>query len=318
MRQALQRAWLRRGALACALWPLSLVFGAVVAARRALYRRGVFKSESADVPVIVVGNVIAGGAGKTPIVQAIVQHLKDRGVRVGIISRGYGRITADCREVRIGSSAADVGDEPLLLARACGVPVFVARRRIEAARELLRAHPQTQLLVCDDGLQHYALARDIEVCVFDERGVGNGRLLPAGPLREPWPRAVDFVIGPGGFTVTRTLSPQATRADGARTAVANLRGVTALAGIAKPDAFFDMLRADGVVIARTIALPDHHDFVSLPDVRGQIVCTEKDAVKLWRIRPDAWAVPLQVSIDPAFWTALDGRLSSAPSPRPSS
>jgi tetraacyldisaccharide 4'-kinase len=263
----------------------------------------------------VVGNVIAGGAGKTPVVQAVVKHLKDRELRVGIVSRGYGRSTADCREVRADSAASDVGDEPLLLARTCGVPVFVARSRIEAARALLRAHPQTQLIVCDDGLQHYALARDVEVCVFDERGVGNGWLLPAGPLREPWPRTVDFIVGPGGFAVTRELAPQAVRADGTRVAVASLHGLTALAGIAKPQAFFDMLRAQGAGIERTIALPDHHDFSSLPDVRGEIVCTEKDAVKLWRIRPDAWAVPLQVQIDRAFWTALDAKLSSTDGPQ---
>lgn len=310
MGEALQRAWLNRGAAACALWPLSVLFGAAVALRRALYRTGMLKSERAGVPVVVVGNVIAGGSGKTPIVQAIARHLKDRGVEVGIVSRGYGRRTTGCREVRADSSALDVGDEPLLLARTCGVPVFVARARVQAARALLRAYPRTQVIVCDDGLQHYALARDVEICVFDERGVGNGWLLPAGPLREPWPRAVDFVVGPGGFAASRTLSGEAVRADGARVALGQLQGVTAVAGIAKPAAFFGMLRDAGVGIERAIALPDHHDFSAPPDTRGVIVCTEKDAVKLWRTRPDAWAVALQVRLDPAFWTALDAKLSS--------
>jgi tetraacyldisaccharide 4'-kinase len=310
MRQALQRAWLHRGAVACALWPLSLLFGAVAAVRRALYRTGILKAHSAGVPVIVVGNVVAGGSGKTPIVQAIADHLKARGLHVGVISRGYGRATTDCREVLAASDAREVGDEPLLIARSCRVPVFVARDRIEAARALLRAHPQTQVIVSDDGLQHYALARDVEICVFDERGTGNGWLLPAGPLRERWPRKVDLVIGADGFAVTRSLAGHALRADGARIALAQLQDVTALAGIAKPEAFFAMLRAAGAGVSRELALPDHFDFTSLPALEGTLACTEKDAVKLWRTRPNAWAVPLHVRIDPAFWTALDAKLSS--------
>ncbi|MEJ6023089.1 tetraacyldisaccharide 4'-kinase [Ramlibacter sp. PS4R-6] len=305
MREALQRAWLHRGALAWLLLPLSLVFGLVAALRRATAA-----PQRVGVPVVVVGNVIAGGSGKTPVVQTVVRHLKARGLKVGVVSRGYGRRTSDCREVTAQSEAADVGDEPLLIARSCGVPVFVAAKRVEAAQALLRAHPGTQVIVSDDGLQHHALARDIEICVFDERGTGNGWLLPAGPLREPWPRRVDFVIGHGGLAVLRQLATEAVRADGSHTPLARLQDVTAVAGIAKPQAFFDMLTAAGVGVTRTIALPDHHDFAAPPDVRGTLVCTEKDAVKLWRTRPDAWAVPLQVELDPAFWTAFDAKLSS--------
>lgn len=310
MQGALQRAWLHRGAIACLLYPLSLVFGAVAALRRAAFRNGLLRTERVAVPVIVVGNVVAGGSGKTPIVQAIVQHLKSRGLQVGVVSRGYGRTATDCREVTAGSNAADVGDEPLLIAKNCGVPVFVALDRVGAARELLKAHPDTQLIVSDDGLQHYALARDVEICVFDSRGTGNGWLLPAGPLREPWPRPVDLVIGPGAHTAERTLAAEAVRADGTRKPLSNLRGVIAVAGIANPQSFFDMLNAAGVAVERTLALPDHHDFAAALDAPGEIVCTEKDAVKLWRTRPDAWAVPLQVRLDAAFWTALDAKLSS--------
>jgi tetraacyldisaccharide 4'-kinase len=317
MRDALQRAWLHRGLLACVLYPLSLLFGAVAAARRAAYRTGLLNTHRIGVPVIVVGNVIAGGSGKTPIVQAVVDHLRAKGLAVGVVSRGYGRTTSDCREVTQASDASQVGDEPLLIARSCGVPVFVANKRIEAAQALLATHPRTQVIVSDDGLQHYALQRDVEVCVFDDRGTGNGWLLPAGPLREPWPRPVDIVVGPGGFHVERRLAREAVRADGARMPVAQLRGVTAVAGIARPETFFRMLRGAGVTIERTIPLPDHHDFAAALDVRTAIVCTEKDTVKLWRTRPDAWAVPLQVEIDPAFWTALDAKLAALPSPRPS-
>src|SRR5690606_24360938 len=138
----------------------------------------------------------------TPVTLALVRHLRDRGWHPGVVSRGYGRRTRDVREVLPASSPAEVGDEPLLIARAAGVPVFVGRQRAQAGRALLAAHPRTDILVCDDGLQHLALARDLEVCVFNDEGAGNGWLLPAGPLREPWPRRVDWVLhagpAPGG------------------------------------------------------------------------------------------------------------------------
>jgi len=313
MREALQRAWLRRGALAWLLWPLSLMFGLLAALRRIAYRTRLLASERAGVPVVIIGNVIAGGSGKTPIVRAVVDHLKARGIRVGVVSRGHGRTTSDCREVRMDSLARDVGDEPLLLARSCGVPVFVAPARADAARALLHEHPGTQLIVSDDGLQHYALERDLEICVFDDRGVGNGWLLPAGPLRETWPRRVDLTLrtpgAPGieGFVARRQLATHAWRADGTRAQLASLRGrqLRAVAGIANPEVFFDMLRKSGLTLEQTIALPDHHAFEQALDVEGELVCTEKDAVKLWRSRPDAWAVPLEVEIADEFWRAFD-------------
>jgi len=313
MSEALQRAWMRRGALAWLLLPLSLVFSLVVALRRTAYRTGLASSTRVRVPVVIVGNVIAGGAGKTPIVRAVVEHLLARGIRVGVVSRGYGRATGDCREVRPDSLARDVGDEPLLIARSCGVPVFVAPARAEAAGALLQAHPSTQLIVSDDGLQHYALQRDLEICVFDDRGLGNGWLLPAGPLREPWPRRVDLTLRTRGanaiegFEIRRRLATHAIQGDGTRMALSSLqkRPLCAVAAIANPDAFFGMLRSAGLSLSRTIALPDHHDFEQPVDAEGELVCTEKDAVKLWRRRPDAWAVPLEVEIDDAFWRALD-------------
>lgn len=319
MAQALQRAWLRRGALAWLLLPLSLLYGVLAGLHRSAWRGGLLKRARVGVPVIVVGNVVAGGAGKTPVVMALVNHLGSRGIAAGVVSRGYGRASTDCREVKPASVAAEVGDEPLLLARQCAVPVFVAPRRADAARALLAAYPATQVIVCDDGLQHHALQRDIEICVFDERGIGNGWLLPAGPLREPWPRAVDLVlrvgasVGIDGFEVRRRLAPFARRADGARRELTALKGrpFVAVAGIATPAAFFAMLRREGLQLARELALPDHHDFASdpAPDA-GELVCTEKDAVKLWRLRPDAWAVPLEVEIEPGFWNALDRKLDA--------
>lgn len=326
MREALQRAWLRRGPLARLLWPLSLPYAALGAIQRAAYRHGVLRPERVPVPVVVVGNVVAGGAGKTPVVLALLEHLRARGLAAGVVSRGYGRSEDTCAEVQPQDDPARVGDEPLLLRRKAGVPVFVARRRTEAARALLAAHPRTRVIVSDDGLQHHALARDIALCVFDRRGTGNGWLLPAGPLREPWPRPVDLVLrhpeaaGIAGHAMRRGLAGSALRADGSSIPLAELRGrpVLAIAGIASPAAFFDMLRGAGLELAATRALPDHHAFADAAEFADRslpLVCTEKDAVKLWRLRPDAWAVPLELRLDAAFWTAfdrlLDARLSSA-------
>jgi tetraacyldisaccharide 4'-kinase len=323
MTSALQRAWLGRGALPWLLLPASLLFGLVVAIRRAAYRLGWMRSTRVPVPVVVVGNVVAGGSGKTPVVIALVRHLRARGIAAGVVSRGYGRRTADCREVHATDAPEDTGDEPLLIARETGAPVFVAPRRADAARALLAAHPSTRVIVSDDGLQHYGLERDVEICVFDERGIGNGWLLPAGPLREGWPRPVDLVLRPGaraelgGFEVRRHLADFATRANGEQATLAELRDqpLTALAGIGTPEAFFAMLRERGLRLERTIALPDHADIAAeaLPR-EGTLVCTQKDAVKLWQRRPDAWAVPLAIEVEPAFWESfdrlLDAKLSS--------
>ncbi|WBY02120.1 tetraacyldisaccharide 4'-kinase [Ramlibacter tataouinensis] len=320
MRQALQSAWLRRGPLARALFPVSLLYGSAVRVRGSLYRAGMLEVERAPVPVVVVGNVVAGGAGKTPVVMAIAERLAAEGLKVGVVSRGHGRHGGDCLPVAPGSDPAKVGDEPLLVATRCRVPVFVAARRPQAVQALLQAHPGTQVILSDDGLQHRAMARDVEICVFDRRGVGNGWLLPAGPLREPWPRAVDLVLrdaqtpGIEGFVVRRRLAGYAWRADGERLelrALAAAGDCAALAGIAQPQAFFDQLRAAGIRLRETWALPDHHEF-GAPEpwsaTAGPLLCTEKDAVKLWRHRPDAWAVPLELEIDAGFWPALHSLL----------
>ncbi|OUM01081.1 tetraacyldisaccharide 4'-kinase [Variovorax sp. JS1663] len=323
---SLQQAWLGRGALVRLLWPLSLVFGALAAVRRTLYRLQILKAERIGVPVIVVGNVIAGGSGKTPVVMAVVRHLQARGLQTGVVSRGYGRITDDCREVDEDSDPCDVGDEPALIRRATGAPVFVARRRAQAARALLAHHPDTCCIVSDDGLQHLALARDIEICVFDDRGTGNGWLLPAGPLRESWPRRCDLVLHTGarpafaGFSARRSLAGHALRQDGTPVPLADLAGrsLVAVAAIAKPEAFFQMLRERGLVPQQCIALPDHDDFADWRAPPGDgyaLLCTEKDALKLWRRAPDALAVPLLFEPEPAFFRALDAKLSSPDGPQ---
>jgi tetraacyldisaccharide 4'-kinase len=362
----LQKSWLQRDWLSWALLDASWLYGGLVALRRWLYARGWLASHRMPVPVIVVGNVVAGGAGKTPVVIEIVRYLQTQGWQPGVVSRGYGRTPStggannnrnghseandsDCIVVNADTPASLCGDEPALIFRATGAPVVVARARASAARALLAAHPQVNVIVCDDGLQHLALQRDIEVCVFDARGVGNGWLLPAGPLREPWPRtkprAVDFVLHTGElpaqtlpmkpstnasttapitaptttatqvFTIHRQLAPHALRADGTRVPLASLQNqpLHALAAIAHPEAFFTMLRTQGLQLAHTEALPDHYDFSSWlrsKDVDYPLICTEKDAVKLWKTHPDALAVPLELNIKLDFFNVLQERLSS--------
>ena len=314
--------WLHRNLRSWTLWPVSQLYRALIALRAALYKMGALRSQHPGKPVIVVGNVVAGGSGKTPVVMALVRYLQSQGLRPGVISRGYGRTTTDCRAVLPHAEASAVGDEPLLIATQCQVPVYVARQRIEAARALLAQHPDTDVLVCDDGLQHLALARDLEICVFNSDGVGNGFLLPAGPLREPWPRPVDWVLHAGkppagrapGFAMQRKLAPHALRADGQKVALVSLQRqpLHAIAAIARPEEFFAMLRAQGLQLAGAEALPDHYDFNSWErpsDKEKVLICTEKDAVKLWPLHPDALAVPLELNIDPAFMKALDRRLA---------
>lgn len=330
----LRAAWQRRGPLAWALRPLAGLYGALVRLRQALYGAGWLRRTRLPVPVVVIGNVVAGGAGKTPTTLAVVAHLQARGWRPGIVSRGHGRRTRDVRAVTPGADPRDVGDEPLLLHRRAGVPVVVGRRRAEAGHALLAFHPGVDVLVCDDGLQHLALARDVEIGVFDARGIGNGWLLPAGPLREPWPRPLDLALwteprpakvadpltavpATPGFTATRHLAEHALTADGQRVPLPALHGkaLTAVAAIARPEAFFAMLRAAGLPLADCIALPDHSLFDScqrLLDKRKTLICTEKDAAKLWHLRPDALAVPLHLVVPPAFFAALDARLPARP------
>lgn len=324
LQRLLIRTWTHRGLLAWLLSPLALLFGALAVLRRVMYRAGLLQARRVPAVVIVVGNVVAGGSGKTPVVMALVRHLQSRGVQVGVISRGYGRHATDCQEVLEDSAVADVGDEPALIKRSTAVPVFVAVRRFDAAVSLLKRYPGTQVIVCDDGLQHLGLQRDLEICVFDDRGTGNGFLLPAGPLREPWPRAVDLVLHTGahpafaGFTAQRALARHALRADARHIALSELtrpgaKPFLAVAAIAKPADFFAMLQAQGLNPARTIALPDHYDFDSWKpnEYEGYtIICTEKDAVKLWHKQSDALAVPLVLTPEPAFMTQLDALLAA--------
>jgi len=311
----LPSVWLSRGTVARLLAPLAWLHGALLLWRLWAYRLGWITIYRLPARVIVVGNVVAGGAGKTPVTLAVVAHLQGRGFRVGVISRGHGRQTRDTREVCTDSLPRDVGDEPLLIRQKTGVPVWVGAKRAEAGRCLLQQHPEIDTLVCDDGLQHLSLARDLEICVMDDRGVGNGWLLPAGPLRETWPKNVDLLLHtapnnlPGGFQAVRQLASHALNARGQRLVLSTLatQPVDAVAGLARPEVFFNMLRQSGLTLHETTALPDHGDYAQWPkhQLERPLLCTEKDAAKLWKIQPEAFAVPLELTPEPAFWQALD-------------
>ena len=319
----LTRVWYAPKAtpLAQALRPLSWAFGAVAALRRMAYRHGLLHRYRSPVPVIVVGNITAGGAGKTPLVVTLVEALRERGRRPGIVSRGHGRRTADTRAVDCDDDARDTGDEPLILAQT-GAPVWVGADRSAAAQALLAAHPEVDVIVADDGLQHYALARDVEIAVVDDtRRFGNRLLLPAGPLREAPSRlaCVDAVVrlcslasaprSPlAGAAFAMTHEPQSWRNLADPTLAMDMRALrdvstVAIAGIANPERFFDSLRAQGFV-GRTQAFPDHHAYlreeIAFAGAHA-LLMTEKDAVKC-RAFADTrmWMLPIRARVDPSL------------------
>ena len=334
----LARVWYARKPtpLAQLLRPASWVFGTVAALRRTAYRQGMLRRVRVRVPVIVVGNITVGGSGKTPLVVALVEALRERGWRPGIVSRGYGRSGSDLRAVHPEDDARDVGDEPLILATT-GAPVWVGANRGVVALALLAAQPDVDVIVADDGLQHYALVRDVEVAVVDgSRGFGNGLLLPAGPLREPPSRlaSVAAVVRLGSpdaasspratlreFTMThesqawRNLVDPRTAFD-ARTL--NDPSVVAIAGIADPERFFGSLRAHGFA-GSTHAFADHHrysrDDVAFP-AASAILMTEKDAVKC-RAFADArmWMLPIRARVDPSLIDVVVEKLDGSQAAR---
>ncbi len=332
----LQSAWYKRGLLSflisTLLWPLSQVYRLLAFSHKALYKIGVFKTHKVSVPVVVVGNIVTGGGGKTPTVIALMQQLQAQNIKVGVISRGYGRISTACLEVKPDSALSDVGDEPVVLLLACSAPIFVAESRFEAASTLLKTYPNTQVIISDDGLQHHAMQHDIAITVFDDRGIGNGMLLPAGPLRESTVKSRNSLVLHTGnkavklantaapqFTARRALASHALRSDGGKVHFDELTTATkpllALAGIANPEAFFAMLRHVGLNLAETLALPDHYNFDSVLGNKYTgyskkyiVLCTVKDAVKLWQIDPEVLAIPLDFAPEPAFFTAFDAML----------
>ena len=331
--------WRRTTPISLALLPLAALFWVASSTRRAFYRLGVFKSHSVAVPVIVVGNLVVGGAGKTPLVLALASYLRERGHRPGIVSRGYGGTDGDrATEVKASDDPRRAGDEAVMLASNGASPVWIGRKRFHAAEGLLNAHPECDLILADDGLQHYALARDLEILVEDERGAGNGWLLPAGPLREPASRRVDAIVQNGAasepvarlrngspvfsmqltFRDIREVHQPETTVD-----VEALRGrrLHAVAGIGNPERFFRLIEKIGLrAIPHSFA--DHHRFtqrdLEIEDCDA-ILMTEKDAVKCRSLhRPTActwYAVSVRGVLDPSFYDFILTRLRGAPSGR---
>lgn len=309
---------------------LSALYGGVTALRRKAYRKGWLRRAHPGVPVVVVGNIVAGGSGKTPLTIALVERLRAEGWTPGVASRGHGREDAATpRWVDAGSDAAQAGDEPLLIARRTGAKVRVDRDRVAAAKALAAAG--CDVVVCDDGLQHYRLARDIEIEVQDaRRRYGNGRLLPAGPLREPVERAADCgfrVLNLGvasevdaqreaGFGEwpmrLRVETAQPMRGGRAQplSAFAGQR-VHAVAGIGDPERFFSMLRNAGIAVVPH-AFPDHHSYVQADFDFGSrlpVLMTEKDAVKCAAFADaQAFMLPVDAVLPEAFWVSLLDRL----------
>jgi tetraacyldisaccharide 4'-kinase len=307
--------WYERAAPPWWLLPLSLIYGAVVGLRRHFY--AMRKPTRVSLPVVVVGNLSVGGTGKTPLVCWLVARLADLGFKPGVVTRGYGGSAGSIRLAAPSDAPGVVGDESVLLARRSGVPVAIGRDRPAASQLLVNAG--CDVIVSDDGLQHYALARDCEIVVIDgDRLFGNGRLLPAGPLRENRSRlaAADAVVVNGGRALlggALSMRLEAKRAlsliGGAVKRLDEFAGhsVHAVAGIGNPQRFFNMLRARGIEVTGH-PLPDHARLqasdISFADGRP-VLMTEKDAVKCELIAgPQHWYVPVTASFTGAESDAL--------------
>jgi len=327
----IEKLWYSKNIISILLLPLAWLFRTVVLLRRVMYRVLNRFQSPLPVPVIVVGNITVGGTGKTPLVIWMAGFLGSNGYSPGIISRGYGgRPDTWPQSVTSRSDPARVGDEPVLIASHCACPVFVAPRRIKAAKALLGEH-QCDVLISDDGLQHYALKRDIEIAVLDGiRGIGNGYCLPAGPLRETAHRLtqVDYVVINGRRSVDPGLAdneytmqlkaqrvvnlakPDLTRA------LEDFRGqpVYAIAGIGHPQRYFDMLKEQGLDVVPRV-YPDHYDYTPA-DLEfigtASVVMTEKDAIKIKGFaRPNYWYLPVSAEPDPEFAKQLIRKLKQS-------
>ncbi len=316
--ERLQHHWYRLSPLHLLLFPLSLIFRTLAALRRSLYRSGILASVRLPVPVVVVGNISVGGTGKTPLTLWLAQQLIENGWHPGIVSRGYTKTAAQKNtphEVSTDDVADEVGDEPLLMAQRALCPVWIGRNRPAAALALLQTHPECDVILSDDGLQHYRLQRDAEIVVIDgARRFGNGLLLPAGPLREPQSRLrkVDAIVINGGqahdgeFAMNldgslfyNLLNPERVVSPGE---LAGQR-LHAIAGIGHPQRFFRHLQHLGRE-CKTHAFPDHHRYIASDiafDKVDAILMTEKDAVKCAAFATEqCWVLHVDAQVDTAL------------------
>ncbi len=331
----LQRQWYERVAPHWWLLPLSALYRVLLTLRRWLYRQGYLRQIRVPVPVLIVGNITVGGTGKTPLTMALVQVLQRRGWHPAILSRGYAASGGEIRHIQAQDDPYRWGDEAVLMAQHSAVPVWVGRQRSVVAQALLKAHPEVDLLICDDGLQHLALARNVELIVLDgARQIGNGALLPAGPLREPAQRLQQataiivhgtplqrnavkqrFAPLPPLFSLqlqarhwVNVFQPQETRA-------LDFFGNTpchAVAGIGNPERFFSLLRKFGIPILAH-AFPDHHAFTTadLTFTPPQpLLMTEKDGIKCRHLPglSNAWMLPVEAELEDGLVDFLDHEL----------
>ena len=327
--QALHAIWQRKGLISTLMLPLSWISRAIITRKKQRYQNNAGLAYHSHLPVVVVGNIYVGGTGKTPVVIALVQALQARGWHPGIISRGYGATPGE--QPRTGCGQLDpalFGDEPALISRATQAPVAVHPKRALALQQLQKAHPEVDVIVADDGLQHLALGRDLEIVVQDGRGTGNGRVLPAGPLREPASRLEDINIlitnlqpgepappslNTGVRQVNMQLQP--VRVEHLETgrsmdwpawmACYKSQAISAVAAIGQPQRFFAMLQAAGLKLNQTIALPDHDAYASSPftDLTDALILiTGKDAVKCQRFQdPRLWVVYAEPHFSDPDW-----------------
>lgn len=312
------RVWYGDHILSTLLIPLSWLYRGVIAARKLAYGSGLVPVKRFSVPVIVIGNITVGGTGKTPLTIWLANHLRERGHKPGIVSRGYGRGSGKPQQVRPDSNPALVGDEPVLMARRAHCPVAVAANRSQAVEGLLE-HYDIDVIISDDGLQHLCLHRDLEIVVIDgDRRFGNGHCLPAGPLREPSGRlqTVDLVVangraGKGEHLMEYTVGDLCSVArPGERLEIESLRGQTvhAVAGVGNPSRFISTLRRAGVQVIKHLH-PDHHPYTKIDLDFGDdlpVVMTEKDAVKCEGFASNrCWYMPVQAKLADTFIFRLD-------------
>ncbi|PYE34568.1 lipid-A-disaccharide kinase [Idiomarina fontislapidosi] len=298
----LERQWYRKHLhpLLYVLTPLSLVFWLLTNLRRSLYRFGILKIYKAPVPVLVVGNISVGGTGKTPTVLALIEILKAEGYIPGVVSRGYGAKVQGSHTVRSDDNPETAGDEPLMLRQIAQVPVVINPNRAEAVQHLITEHPEVDFVISDDGMQHYALGRDIEVILVDaERGLGNGWLLPTGPLREgPWRlRGTRWVVSlyaqhPFAHYVGEVKAQGWRRVvDDEPCELPTHSDIHAIAGIGNPERFFTSLRQQHIKLESTQAFPDHYRFSDndLQTYQNKtLLMTQKDAAKCRGIAASTW------------------------------
>ncbi|MBS6032616.1 MAG: tetraacyldisaccharide 4'-kinase [Pantoea sp.] len=315
----IERIWSGRSPLWLLLWPLSLLYGAITTLIRFSYQRSWRKSWRAPLPVVVVGNLTAGGNGKTPVVIWLVEALQQRGLRAGVVSRGYGGKAEQYPLLVTGQTSTEqAGDEPVLIAQRTGAPVAVAPKRRLAIEALLKQGP-LDVIITDDGLQHYALQRDREIVVVDGvRRFGNGWWLPAGPMRERASRLsqVDAIVVNGGQAqhgeIAMQLQPGlATHLlSGETRPVDQLDPVIAMAGIGHPPRFFTTLKQLGITPVAEVAFADHHaysqdELARLTSDGQPLLMTEKDAVKCRQFaQPNWWYLPVDARLQGTAVTPL--------------